>query len=179
MNAGQDNRRRLRKAAPVVALGLNLAFGLNLAMGLHSRALAAEEAAQRDPPGEVWLNPGFYAYHFQKNRNLNNNAAGLGAEYRWSPSDAVTAGFYRNGGRHTSRYVAYFWRPIAVGRVRFGAIVGAVDGYPGTRNGNWFPAALPALSVEYRRIGLNVFYIPSYGDSVNGSLTFQLNVKLF
>ena len=131
------------------------------------------------PAQELWLNPGFYAYHFQKDRHLRNDAWGFGAEYRYSTASAVTAGMYHNSNWGTSHYVGYYWRPVAVGGVRLGAVLGAINGYPGTRKGGWFPAVLPTASVEYGRVGLNIYYIPSIRDSVNGSITFQLNVKLF
>ena len=31
------------------------------------------------PNSEVWLNPGFYSYHFESDLNLNNNNLGFGA----------------------------------------------------------------------------------------------------
>ncbi len=157
--------------------------GMLAALCLCSASLVAQAddaaAAQAQPVSELWLNPGFYAYHFQKDRHLNDKAAGFGAEYRFSSTSAVTAGSYHNSNWGRSHYVAYYWRPVSIGPVRLGVIAGAVDGYPGTRKGGWFPAALPTLNVEYGRIGLNVFYVPSYKDSVNGSITFQLNLKVW
>lgn len=131
------------------------------------------------PCGQLWLNPGFYAWHFQKDRHLNNRASGFGAEYRFSEMGAVTAGVYHNSNWSFSHYLGYYWRPLKWGAMRMGLIAGAVDGYPGTRKGGWFPAVLPTASVEYGRLGLNVFYIPSYKDSVNGSITFQLKIGIF
>ncbi len=143
-----------------------------------SLAARADDASDQSQP-EVWLNPGFYAYHFQKDRHLRNDALGFGAEYRYSPESALTAGVYRNSNWGTSHYLAYYWRPLALGPVRFGAVMGAVNGYPGTRQGGWFPAILPTAHVEYGWLGLNVFYVPSYKDSVNGSVTFQLNLRVW
>lgn len=136
-------------------------------------------AGQAPPTQELWLNPGFFAYHFQRDRHLNNRASGLGAEYRFSEASALAAGVYHNSNWGLSHYLGYYWRPLALGPVRFGAIAGAVNGYPGTRKGGWFPAVLPTATVEWSHIGLNVFYIPSYKDSVNGSLTFQLKLRAF
>ena len=42
-----------------------------------------------------------------------------------------------------------------------------------------FPAVLPAASVEYKRVGLNVLVIPTYKDRVHGAISFQLKLKLF
>lgn len=153
------------------------------ALGLYSISLGAHAdtsaAAQVQPVAELWLNPGFYAYHFQKDRNLNNNVAGFGAEYRYSTESALTAGVYHNSNWHTSHYLAFYWRPVMVGPMRLGAVVGLLDGYPGTRKGGWFPAAIPTVNVDYGRVGINVFFIPTIRDSVNGSITFQLNFKVY
>ncbi len=131
------------------------------------------------PIRELWLDPGFYAYHFQKDRHLNDRASGLGAEYRFSEASSVAAGVYHNSNWGFSHYAGYYWRPLVLGPVRIGAIAGVVNGYPGTRKGGWFPAVLPTASAEYGRVGLNIFYIPSYKDSVNGSITFQLKLRVF
>ncbi|HEY5994609.1 MAG TPA: hypothetical protein VIU46_08420 [Gallionellaceae bacterium] len=155
------------------------------ALGLCALPFAAQadEPAQSQVPAlpvsELWLNPGFYAYHFQKDRHLNNKAAGFGAEYRFSTASSVTAGIYHNSNWSTSHYLGYYWRPLTLGPMRLGAVFGALDGYPGTRKGGWFPAVIPTARVEYGWLGLNMFYIPSYRDSVNGSITFQLVLKVY
>lgn len=129
--------------------------------------------------GELWLNPGFYAYHFQRERHLNDHAYGFGAEYRFSETGAITAGTFRNSNWAHSHYLAYYWRPLKYGPVRLGVVAGLLDGYPGTRKGGWFPGALPTASLEYGRVGLNMFYIPSYKDRINGSITLQLKLRIF
>ena len=150
-----------------------------LALCFMSFGARADAPAGAPPHAELWLNPGFYAYHFQRNRNLNNNAAGFGAEYRYSATSAIAAGAFHNSNWSSSRYLAYYWRPVALGPMRFGAVVGVIDGYPGTRKGGWFPVAIPTASVDYGRVGVNVFLIPTIRNSVNGSITFQLNVKVY
>lgn len=139
----------------------------------------SSNAARVLPQDALWLNPGFYAWHFQKDRNLNNRASGFGAEYRISETGAFTAGVYHNSNWGFSHYLAYYWRPLSWGRMRFGAVAGVLDGYPGTRHGGWFPAVLPTASLEYGRIGLNMFYIPSYQESINGSITLQIKLRVF
>lgn len=118
-------------------------------------------------PGSVrqlWLNPGFYAFHFQRHKNLNGNATGFGFEYRFSKTEGFTAGIYHSSNWRTSHYLGYFWQPWMLGPVRLSAVVGAIDGYPYVWmwNGNWFPAILPVASMEYHRVGLNIFLIPPY-----------------
>jgi hypothetical protein len=62
--------------------------------------------------------------------------------------------------------------------VRVGLALAAFDGYPNMRDGGWFPAAIPTLTYEYKRVGLNVGIIPTYKDRLYGGVSFQLKFKL-
>ena len=129
------------------------------------------------PISETWLSPGFYSYHIQRHRNLNDRNPGIGIEYRYSTRAAVAAGRFYNSNRMYSDYGAILYQPLLIGPVRFGAMAGVFNGYP-NRNGGWFPAALPVASFEYKRIGVNLIIVPTY-KSVHGSLSFQLKLKAF
>lgn len=131
------------------------------------------------PISELWLNPGFYSYHFQKNKGLNNRNFGLGGEYRYSTVSSVTLGMFDNSDRQVSHYAGWYWQPLEVGYVRLGAGVGAINGYPKMRNGGWFFAAIPTASIEYKNIGANLIFIPSYRDKVYGSISLQLKLRVF
>lgn len=131
------------------------------------------------PISEFWLNAGFYSYHFQKDRGFNDNNLGLGVEYRHSTVASIAVGGFHNSDWHTSHYIGWYWRPLALGPVHFGAVVGGVDGYPRVNNGGWFPAVIPAASLEYKSIGANVTFIPSYKERLNGALSLQLKVKVY
>ena len=63
--------------------------------------------------------------------------------------------------------------------VLVGVALAAFDGYPKMRDGGWFPAAIPTLTYEYRRLGVNVGIIPSYKDRLYGGISVQLKLKLF
>lgn len=134
---------------------------------------------ENQPLAETWLNPGFYSWHFQRDKNLNDSNPGLGVEYRFSTVASVTAGRFYNSDRRYSNYAGIYYQPFSLGPLRLGAAVGAFDGYPKMRNGGWFLAAIPAVSVEYRRIGLNLGIIPTYKDRLYGALSFQLKLKVF
>ncbi len=131
------------------------------------------------PLNEIWLNPGFYSYHFDIGNNLNNNNLGLGAEYRYSTVSSVTAGRFHNSDRQISSYAAWYWQPLALGSVRVGALLGAIDGYPRAFNGGWFPLAIPVASYEYKNVGINLTLVPTIKDTVYGSLTLQLKLKMY
>lgn len=131
------------------------------------------------PITELWLNPGFYSYHFQKNKGLNSSNFGLGGEYHYSTVSSVTLGVFNNSNRQTSHYAGWYWQPVGLGPVRFGAVVGAMDGYPTMKDGGWFLATIPAVSVEYKNIGANLLITPSYKDKLHGALSLQLKVKVY
>lgn len=131
------------------------------------------------PMDELWLNAGFYSYHFQKDRDLDNNNWGLGFEYRYSTVNSITAGRFHNSDKQMSDYLAWAWQPWALGQVRLGALLGAIDGYPKAFDGAWFPLILPVASVEYERLGLNFTVVPTYKETLHGSITLQLKLKLY
>jgi len=137
------------------------------------------ETIESAPLQEVWLNGGFYSYHFQRNKGLNDSNPGLGAEYRFSTVASVTAGRFYNSDRAYSNYAGVYYQPWKIGPVRLGAVVGGFSGYPKMRDGGWFPAVIPTLSYEYERVGLNLAIVPSYKDRLYGALSFQLKLKLF
>lgn len=134
---------------------------------------------EAQPLSEGWVNAGFESYHFNQNLGLNGNNWGLGGEYRFSTLASVTAGRFYNSDREYSSYAGVYYQPIALGPLRIGAVFGGFNGYPHMLNGGWFPAAIPTISYEYQRIGLNLAIVPSYKDRLYGALSFQLKVKLF
>lgn len=130
------------------------------------------------PLSETWLNVGFYSYHFQRDKGLNDRNPGLGIEYRYSTVASLTAGRFYNSDREYSNYAGVYYQPIAIGPVRLGAVVGGFNGYPKMRDGGWFLAAIPVASVEYQRVGVNMAFVPTYKDRLYGALTFQLKLKI-
>lgn len=136
------------------------------------------ELVEKKPLSELWINPGFYSYHFDRERNLNDRNPGLGMEYRLSTVTAVTAGRFYNSDRQYSNYAGVYYQPLAIGPVRLGAVVGGFSGYPKMRDGGWFLAAIPVLSFEYQRVGANIAVIPRHKDRLHGALSVQLKFKL-
>ena len=68
--------------------------------------------------------------------------------------------------------------PFQRGAFKAGAAVGAFNGYPKMHEGGWFPAVIPSMAIEGRRVGLNVFLIPKIGDKVNSALSFQVKFNI-
>ena len=137
------------------------------------------EVIEPKAKSELWINPGMYSYHFQKDQNLNNNNWGVGLEYRFNTVASVTLGNFKNSDNGYSSYAGIYYQPIAIGPIRLGVVAGGFNGYQSTNNGGWFPAVLPALTVEEGRFGANLFFIPTVGDRVHGAISLQIKVKLY
>ena len=127
---------------------------------------------------DVWINPGFYSYHLQRDKGFNNVNTGLGVEASLTDTYSVTAGFFHNSDRETSRYVGVYAMPFKVGTFKAGAAIGAFDGYPKMHDGGWFPAIVPTVAYEGSQFGLNVSVIPTVGEKLHGAITFQFKYKL-
>ena len=136
--------------------------------------VAAAPAALAD----VWINPGFYSHHFDKSKDLNNHNHGFGVETTISNTYSLTAGVFENSDRETSHYIGAYVMPFQRGAFKAGAAVGAFNGYPKMHEGGWFPAVIPSMAIEGRRVGLNVFLIPKIGDKVNSALSFQVKFNI-
>jgi len=130
------------------------------------------------PLSELWVNPGFYSYHFQRDKGFDDTNPGFGAEYRFSTVASVTAGRFHNSDRQMSNYAGVYYQPWAIGPVRLGAVIGGFNGYPKMRDGGWFLAAIPVVSVEYQRVGVNFAIVPTYKERLHGALSVQLKFKL-
>lgn len=127
---------------------------------------------------ELWLNPGLMSYHFDQGRDFNAGNYGFGGEYKFSSVASLTLGTYRNSHYHHSNYIGAYWQPISIGPVNIGLVAGGFSGYSSTNNGGWFPAVLPALSLEGDWIGLNLIMIPTVSNRVAGSFSFQIKFKV-
>jgi hypothetical protein len=104
---------------------------------------------------------------------------GYGAEYRFNGAMTATAGHFYNSDRGHSSYAGVIWEPYAIGPLRLGATVAGFNGYPRVRDGGWFPALIPTMTLEYKRVGINIGIIPTIGDRLYGGVSVQLKLKLF
>ena len=147
--------------------------------GAYAQSDSLLKITDNKPLNEVWLNAGFYSYHFQRDKGLNDGNPGFGAEYRFSTVSSLTAGRFHNSERKYSNYAGIYYQPIMIGPVRLGAVIGGFNGYPKAVNGGWFLAAIPAASVEYQRLGVNLTIVPSYKDRLYGAVSIQFKLKIF
>lgn len=147
-------------------------------------ALFAGHAIGAEYSPQVWINPGIYSYHFDRNKNYRDNNIGAGAEVLITKNHGVMAGTFINSDNARSKYVAYQWRPLRWETfesfsVSAGVILGAFDGYPRMRDGGWFVAPLPLLAVEGKRFGANFTIVPNYGKRLHGAVAIQLKMKVW
>jgi len=148
-------------------------------------ALCAQLAQAQDvAPGQrLWLNAGAYSYHFDHGKNLRNDNWGFGAEYWFTREQAAMAGSFINSNRQRTHYAAWQWRPLNTqwGPVKVGAglALGVFDGYPNYRNGGAFPIAMPVVTLEYGRVGLNLYPTPRIRDRVDAALSFQFKLAVW
>ena len=126
----------------------------------------------------TWINPGFYSYHFERDKNLNNVNTGLGVEVPLTDVYSVTAGVFENSDRATSHYLGLYVMPFDIGPFKAGAVVGGFNGYPNANHGGWFPAIIPVVALEGRQLGLNVSFVPTVQDKLHGAVSFQLKFRL-
>ena len=160
------------------AARLWLPFSLLLSLIAPPAQAADFSLVESEPRSEIWLNPGWYSLHFDRDRNLEDANPGLGLEYRYSTVYALTAGFFRNSDRRRSRYIGGYWQPLAFGPLRLGAAFGLIDGYPRMRDGGWFPTLVPTVSVESGRLGASVMVVPGYKDRLYAAVSLQLRLRL-
>ena len=144
---------------------------------------ARAEAAPEEHKYQVWLNPGIYSYHFDTDKDLRNNNFGFGAEVRLARDHGVMAGTFMNSNDARTNYAAYEWRPLhwqlSGLDVGLGILVGAWDGYPNYRNGGWFVAPLPVLSIEGKTFGANISLIPTVENRFDGALSIQVKLRVW
>lgn len=147
------------------------------AVGMPSLAMSAESSPQ------VWVTPGIYSWHFDRSKDLRDNNVGLGAEVALTDDHIVMGGTFINSNRARSHYAAYEWRPLhwqpAGLKVSAGMVIGAFDGYPNYRDGGWFVAPLPMLSVEGRYLGVNLGIIPTIKNRMDGALAIQIKLRVW
>ncbi len=146
-------------------------------------ATAQAGTAAEDSLPQVWLNPGIYSQHFDSGKGLRNNNIGFGAEVLLANDHALMAGSFINSNRARTHFGAYQWRPlhwdVAGFRVGAGIAVGAFDGYPNYRDGGWFVAPLPLLSVEGKTFGANISLIPTIAHRFDGAVAVQVKLRVW
>ncbi len=154
---------------------------LFLTSGLFASSALADAAVESAYP-QVWLNLGIYSHHFDTSKGLRNGNVGFGAEVALAKDHGLMGGTFINSNRRRTRYASYLWHPlhweVAGLDVGAGVLVGAFDGYP-YRDGAWFIAPLPVLSIQGKRLGANISLIPTVANRFDGAAAIQLKLRVW
>ena len=146
-------------------------------------AVAADDAHGGRTYPDVWINPGFYSWHFDRDADLREDNWGFGAEVEFNADHVAMAGTYLNSNWARSDYVGYQWRPLhwkpGGVNVHAGVIVALIDGYPNMRDGGWYPAALPLLAIQGKRLGMNFTIVPTIDDRLYGAIALQFKLRVW
>lgn len=157
----------------VFLLGFSASYAGDLPTKNQARANAI-------PAGfNLWVSPGLFSYHFDRNAGYRELNWGFGVQSDVSEDWSVLAGNFINSDYARSNYAGLAWQPLSWHAVKIGAVVGAFDGYPAMRNGGGFLAAMPWASIRGRRIGLNLTVVPNYSNRLHGALSGQLIFRVW
>ena len=174
--------RLVRRAAhPGITRSVALLF-LRTALSLLAAVSSVHAEEPRTFP-QVWINPGFFSYHFDRSEDFREANWGWGVEVVFTPDHAGMAGNFLNSDGERSNYAAYQWRPLRWQpwglQVSAGIALGAFDGYPKVNDGGWFAAPLPLLAVEGKRVGANFSIVPTIEDKVHGAIILQIKLRVW
>ena len=92
----------MKKILLPALLGLTIAIPACADDAPVSATLLGMDLIDSTPLKEVWIDSGFASYHWDRDKGLNGNNYGLGAEYRFSTVSALTAGRFYNSNREYS-----------------------------------------------------------------------------
>lgn len=147
-------------ARSAVARGVGRAVIAVVALAV---AFSAGRAAAAEFEPSVAVVGGWHSKHYGAAAGAyNEDNAGIGVQYRTSPTIAYTAGAYRNSIRNTSAYAGVAWTPLAIGEyVRAGVFGGLVAGYDAAPV---VPFGGPMVEATLGRLFVQAVIVPRIGD---------------
>jgi hypothetical protein len=146
--------------------------------GGYVAPVKAQEAAEFE--SSLWVNVGGFSRHFDRSKDFNETNLGLGVEYRFRSDLSAMAGYHENSIRLRTRYAALNYQPLEIGPLKVGVSVGVMSGYPVVNEGGAFFAALPMVTYEGKRFGINFGVIPNIPSKhVDGAFVVQLKARAF
>jgi hypothetical protein len=163
----------MRKAVTALMAGMLI---------LPSAQARADDSAA-DSGIHVWLTPGFFSYHFERNLDLREDNFGLGAEIAKGDDWRLTFGSFINSERERSHYGGVQWRPLhwqfTGAGLHAGVVVAAIDGYPRMKDGGWFAFAMPLVAIETDRLGVNLSAVPTISGRLHGAVIAQFKLRVW
>ncbi len=118
----------------------------------------------------LWLTSGLRSWHTnQDQRKYRENNDGIGLSYEMPYDVNMVAGTFMNSDNRRSNYFGASYQPVDILGVRLGVMGALFSGYT---SANFEATLIPMASYEYKRVGVNLFWVPS---KVTG---LQLKFKL-
>lgn len=124
---------------------------------------------------ELWITASTVSHHFNTELKLNERNPGVGIEYGNSKLRMI-AGEYSNSFKRHSTYFGGLYTPIEVLKIRLGATMGMVNGYP-INDGRFTPAAALVAVYEYSGFGVNLVGTPKITNITPMILALQLKIR--
>jgi hypothetical protein len=141
-------------------------------------AMASDVGNPQEHRKTIWIAPGFYSLHFDRNSGLRDANPGIGFQWEVRPQWSLAVGHFKNSNNKRSNYLGALYMPVELGSLRVGVAFVAFDGYPDMRNGGWFASAIPTLGLYGKDWALNIGGIPELKDRVHGAVSLQLLRRL-
>lgn len=127
----------------------------------------------------LWVNPGLFSYHFDRNAGFRGLNWGLGIQSDLSGDMSVVAGTFINSDYARSNYAGMVWQPLSWQSAKIGLVAGILNGYPLMRNGGVFPAILPWVTFRNEHAGVNLTLIPNYSNRLHGAIVAQFILRVW
>lgn len=123
----------------------------------------------------AYLQLGGWSKHFQNNQSYNESHNTAGFEVEFDTQTKSTYGLlfttFENSHWASSRQVAVSakrcFQPFAFSKGCLGFTAGFIDGYHKINEGNFFPALIPKLNFEYRKVGVDFLCVPAVHSSAS------------
>lgn len=148
--------------------------------GIVFAILMLVASIQESKASELWVNTGGVSYHFDRSKQFNEGHAGVGVEWRANEDLSVMAGFHKNSLSLRSTYASVQYQPLHLGTVKIGVSAGLMTGYPLKNDGGAFFAAIPMVTWEGKRFGVNIGVIPNvHKQHIDGAFVVQFKFKVW
>ena len=119
-----------------------------------------------------WIQTGGVTHHISSESDRNGDNYGLGLEYKYSATQSVRAGYFKNSYGRNAPYVSYVWLPWKWGIIRVGANAAVAGGYNNRTNA--LAAIIPWSEITWKYVGIELGVVPVR----NGIVTLQFKFRL-
>lgn len=119
-----------------------------------------------------WLQTGGLTHHISSESDRNGENYGLGVEYKFSQTQSIRTGFFKNSYDRDAAYFSYVWLPWKIRSARVGANLAAAGAYA-NRTGA-LVAVIPWAELTWKNVGIELGVVPVR----NGIVTLQFKFRI-